>query len=60
MGKASRRKQRQRADSHRGRPRAAASVPAPNFEEAAIAAARRAIAMVTSAHASPEDLPCLA
>lgn len=59
MGKASRRKQRQRADGHRDRVRAAASVPAPNFEGAAVEAARHAIAMVTSAHASPEDLPGL-
>jgi hypothetical protein len=59
MGKASRRKQRQRADGHRDRVRAAASVPAPNFEGAAVEAARHAIAMVTSAHASPEDLPDL-
>ena len=59
MGKASRRKQRQRAGGHRGRVRAAASVPAPNFEGAAVEAARHAIAMVTSAHASPEDLPGL-
>jgi hypothetical protein len=56
MGKVSRRKQRQRADGHRERVRVAASVPAPNFEGAAVEAARRAIAMVTSAHASPEDL----
>ncbi len=59
MGRASRRKQRQRADGHRDRVRAAASVPAPNFEAASIEADRHAIAMVTSAHASPEDLPGL-
>jgi hypothetical protein len=59
MGKASRRKQRQRADGHRDRVRAAASAPVPNFEGAAVEAARHAIAMVTSAHASPEDLPGL-
>ena len=59
MGKASRRKQRQRADGHRDRVRAAPSVPAPNFAGAAVEAARHAIAMVTSAHASPEDLPGL-
>jgi hypothetical protein len=59
MGKASRRKQRQRADGHRDRVLAAASVPAPNFEGAAVEAARHAIAIVTSAHASPEDLPGL-
>jgi hypothetical protein len=59
MGKASRRKQRQRAEGHRDRVRAAASVPAPNFEGAAVEAARHAIAMVTSAYASAEDLPGL-
>lgn len=56
MGKASRRKRRQRADGHRDRARAAASAPAPNFGAAAVEAARYAIAMVTAAHASPEDL----
>jgi hypothetical protein len=59
MGKASRRKHQQRAGGHRDRVRAAAGVPAPNFEGAAVEAARYAIAMVTSAHASPEDLPGL-
>jgi hypothetical protein len=59
MGKASRRKRRERADGHRDRVRAAASAPAPNLGAAAVEAARYAIAMVTAAHASPEDLPGL-
>ena len=59
MGKASRRKHQQRAGGHRDRVRAAAGVPAPNIEGAAVEAVRHAIAMVTSAHASPEDLPGL-
>lgn len=59
MGKASRRKRRDRADGHRDRVRAAASAPAPNLGAAAVEAARYAIAMVTAAHASPEDLPGL-
>jgi hypothetical protein len=59
MGKASRRKHQQRAGGHRDRVRAAADVPAPNVEGAAVEAVRHAIAMVTSAHASPEDLPGL-
>lgn len=59
MGKASRRKQQQRVYGHRDRVQGAASVPAPNFEGAAVEATRQAIAMVTSAHASLEDLPGL-
>jgi hypothetical protein len=59
MGKASRRKRQQRAGCHRDRVRAAANAPAPNFGAAAVEAGRHAIAMVTAAHASPEDLPGL-
>lgn len=59
MGRASRRKHQQRAGGHRYRVRAAASVPAPNYAGTTVEAARHAIAMVTSAHASPEDLPGL-
>jgi hypothetical protein len=59
MGKASRRKHQQRAGGHRDRVRAAAGVPAPNVAGAAVEAVRHAIAMVTSAHASPGDLPGL-
>lgn len=59
MGKASRRKRQQRAGGHRDRVRAAASAPAPNSGAAAVEAGRHAIAMVTAAHASPQDLPGL-
>ena len=59
MGKASRRKRQQRNADHRERVQAAGSVPAPNFEEAAVEATRYALAMVTSVHASPGDLPSL-
>jgi hypothetical protein len=59
MGKASRRKRQQRNADHRERGQAAGNVPAPNFEGAAVEAARYALAMVTSVHASPEDLPSL-
>ena len=59
MGKASRRKQQQRNADHRERTQAAGSIPAPNFEGAAVEATRYALAMVTSVHASPEDLPSL-
>lgn len=59
MGKASRRKRQQRNSGHRERAQAAGSVPAPNFEGAAVEATRYALAMVTSVHASPEDLPGL-
>ena len=59
MGKASRRKKQQRNAGHRERAQAAGSVPAPNFEGAAVEAARYALALVTSVHASPEDLPSL-
>ena len=61
MGKASRRKRQQRSSSHRDRTHpAAAEVPAPNFDGTAVQAIRDALAMVTSAHASPQDLPGLA
>jgi hypothetical protein len=59
MGKASRRKRQQRNADHRERAQAAGSVPAPNFEGAALEATRHALAMVTSVHASPEDLPSI-
>jgi hypothetical protein len=59
MGKASRRKRQQRNPGHRERAQAAGSVPAPNFEGAAVEATRYALALVTSVHASPEDLPSL-
>jgi hypothetical protein len=59
MGKASRRKRQQRNADHRERVQAAGSVPAPNFEGAAVEATRHALAMVTAIHASPEDLPSL-
>jgi hypothetical protein len=59
MGKASRRKRQQRNADHRERAQAAGSVPAPNFEGAAVEATRYALAMVTAMHASPEDLPSL-
>jgi len=60
MGKASRRKRQLRTGEHHDRVRAAGEVPAPNVEGAALDAARHAMAMVTAAHASPEDLPRLA
>ena len=61
MGKASRRKRQQRSSSHGDRTHAAAAgVPAPNFDRTAVQAIRDALAMVTSAHASPQDLPGLA
>jgi hypothetical protein len=61
MGKASRRKRQQRSSSHEDRTHpAAAGVPAPNFDGTAVQAIRDALAMVTSAHASPQDLPGLA
>ena len=61
MGKASRRKRQQRSSSHGDRTHAAAAgVPAPNFDGTAIQAIRDALAMVTSVHASPQDLPGLA
>ena len=61
MGKASRRKRQQRSSSHRDRPHAAAAgVPAPDFDGTAVQAIRDAVAMLTSAHASPQDLPGLA
>lgn len=59
MGKASRRKRHKRSGGHRDRTQAAGRVPAPNFEGAAVEALRRALAMLTSVHASPEDLPGL-
>jgi hypothetical protein len=59
MGKASRRKRQQRASGRPDRVRAAASAPAPNSGAAAVEAGRHAIAMVTAAHASPQDLPGL-
>ena len=61
MGKASRRKRQQRSSSHGDRTHAAAAgVPAPNFDGTAVQAVRDALAMLTSAHASPQDLPGLA
>ena len=61
MGKASRRKRQQRSSSHGDRTHAAAAgVPAPNFDGTAVQAIRDALAMVTSVHASPQDLPGLA
>ena len=61
MGKASRRKRQQRSSSHEDRTHpAAAEVPAPNFDGTAVQAIRDALAMVTSVHASPQDLPGLA
>ena len=61
MGKASRRKRQQRSSSHGDRMHpAAAEVPAPNFDGTAVQAIRDALAMVTSVHASPQDLPGLA
>ena len=60
MGKASRRKRQQRSSSHGDRTHpAAAGVPAPNFDGTAVQAIRDALAMVTSVHASPQDLPGL-
>ncbi len=59
MGKASRRKHQPRSGGHHRRVLITGSVPAPDFEEALIEAARLALAMVTSVHASPEDLPPL-
>jgi hypothetical protein len=59
MGKASRRKRHQRSGGHHDRVQITGSVPAPNFEGAAVEATRHALAMVTSVHASPEDLPGL-
>ena len=60
MGKASRRKRQQRSSSHGDRTHAAAAeVPAPNFDGTAVQAIRDALAMVTSVHASPQDLPGL-
>ncbi len=60
MGKASRRKRQQRSRSHGDRTHPAARVPAPNFDGTAVQAIRDALAMVTSVHASPQDLPGLA
>ncbi len=60
MGRASRRKRQQRSSSHGDRTHAAARVPVPNFEGTAVQAIRDALAMVTSVHASPQDLPGLA
>ena len=61
MGKASRRKRQQRSSSHEDRPHAAAAgVPAPNLDGTAVQAIRDALAMLTSVHASPQDLPGLA
>ena len=60
MGKASRRKRQQRSSSHGDRTHAASGVPAPNFDGTAVQAIRDALAMVTSVHASPQDLPGLA
>ena len=61
MGKASRRKRQQRSSSGGDRTHAAAAeVPAPNFDGTAVQAIRDALAMVTSVHASPQDLPGLA
>ncbi len=61
MGKASRRKRQQRSSSHGHRTHpAAAEVPAPNLDATAVQAIRDALAMVTSVHASPQDLPGLA
>jgi hypothetical protein len=61
MGKASRRKRQQRSSSHGDRTHpAAAEVPAPNFDRTAVQAIRDALAMITSVHASPQDLPGLA
>ena len=59
MGKASRRKRQQRSRSHGDRTHPAARVPAPNFDGTAVQAIRDALAMVTSVHASPQDLPGL-
>jgi hypothetical protein len=60
MGKPSRRrKQQQRRRHHNDRVRAAGRVPAPNFEGATVEAVRHALALVTSMHASPDDLPAL-
>ncbi len=59
MGKASRRKQHQRSGGHHDRVLITGGVPAPNFEGALVEATRHALAMVTSVHASPEDLPGL-
>ena len=59
MGKASRRKRQPRSDGHHRRVLITGSVPAPDFEAALVDAARLGLAMVTSVHASPEDLPGL-
>src|SRR5260370_22164925 len=59
MGKASRRKQHQRSGGHHDRVLTTGGVPAPNFEGALVEATRHALGMVTSAHASPGDLPGL-
>ena len=60
MGKASRRKRQQRSNGHGDRTHAGAGVPAPNFDGTAVQAIRDALAVVTSVHASPQDLPGLA
>jgi hypothetical protein len=57
MGRASRRKRQRRSSSHRQNTQAAGKVLAPNFDRTAVQAVRDAFATVTSAHASPEDLP---
>jgi len=59
MGKASRRKRQQRSGGHHDRVLITGGVPAPNFDGALVEATRHAFAMVTSVHASPEDLPGL-
>jgi hypothetical protein len=56
MGKASRRKHQSRNGGHHRRVLVTGSVPAPDFEAALIDAARLGLAMITSVHASPEDL----
>jgi hypothetical protein len=59
MGKASGRKRERHRDGDHDRVQIAGSVPAPNFEGVIVETTRYALAMVTSVHASPEDLPGL-
>ncbi len=59
MGKASRRKRQPRSEGHRRRVLMTGSVPAPDFEAALVDAVRLGLAMITSVHVSPEDLPGL-
>jgi hypothetical protein len=59
MGKASRRKRQPRSGGHHRRVLTTGSVPATDFEAALVEATRLGLAMITSVHASPDDLPGL-